>query len=501
MDVYLGSLGCRVNEAELERWADALQARGHRAVAAPEAADLVVVNSCAVTRSAARKTRQAVSRLRQRSPGAPVVVVGCYVDLEGAGSALPGVDLLLGNRAKEALVERLEGWWSARPAASSARRPLPAAPRGPRRTRAFVKVQDGCRHRCTYCAVTLARGEERSRPLEAVVAEVAARVAAGAPEVVLTGIHLGGYGDDLDPARGLAELVERVLGETAVPRLRLSSLEPWTVTPRLLAAWGDPRLLPHLHLPLQSGSDAVLRRMGRRGSAAGARDLVARVRDAIPEVSITTDVIAGFPGEAAADHERTVALLRELGLAGLHVFSFSPRPGTPAARLEGHLPGGERRRRAEELRALADELAGAHAARFVGQVRPVLWERGTGTPGGAAPRLHRQLPAGGHHRRRRRGAPGAGHPDPPGRVGRRRARRSGLTRVAWPRAVGGPCCNRAVSTARRVRDQQRGDSGEETSEAAPRADQRAGRGWWRCSPCSGSGRPRSTWSPTCRTWT
>lgn len=375
MRVYLDSLGCRVNEAEREAWAAALGARGHRSLPAPPGADLVVLNSCAVTRAAARKTRQAVARLRRACPAARVVVVGCYPDLERRRD---GADLVLGNRDKDDLVARLEAWWSrVRPEpAGQGRvgRALPLAG-GAARTRAFVKVQDGCRHRCTYCAVTLARGEERSRALDAVVAEVASRVAAGAREVVLTGIHLGGYGGDLGPGVDLASLVRGVLADARPERLRLSSLEPWTVTTELLGSWRDPRLLPHLHLPVQSGSDPVLRRMGRRGSAAALRELVAQVRQTIPGVTLTTDVIVGFPGEGPAELAQTARLVEELGFADLHVFPFSPRPGTAAARLAGQVSRAERRRRSQVMRALAEGLRLRHARGLVGEVRPVLWER------------------------------------------------------------------------------------------------------------------------------
>ena len=248
----------------------------------------------------------------------------------------------------------------------------------PSRTRAFIKVQDGCRNRCTFCIVTVARGDERSRPIAEVVAEVNALHAEGYQEAVLTGVHLGGYGSDL--GAGLRELVAALLADTTIPRLRLSSLEPFDLAPDFFDLWTQPgghRLMPHLHLPAQSGSDAVLRRMARRNRAADFEALVDAARARIPGLTITTDLIAGFPGESEADFEQTLAFARRVGFAHMHIFPYSAREGTAAARFGGQVPEVERKRRVRELAALDAELGAAARASFVGQVRPVLWEHAT----------------------------------------------------------------------------------------------------------------------------
>jgi threonylcarbamoyladenosine tRNA methylthiotransferase MtaB len=378
MRVHLQMLGCRLNEAELQGWARDFAAAGHELVPAAAAADLVVFNSCAVTAEAVRKSRQQIRRARRQSPHARLVVTGCYGTLEPAAAAtLLGVDRVVDNRDKERLVALLDP--AATPGHSARQAPLPRLGRS--RDRAFVKVQDGCRYRCAYCIVTRARGAERSRPLAEVVAEVAALHAAGVNEVVLTGVHVGGYGSD--GGSSLAQLVGALLTDTDLPRLRLASLEPWALSDRLLELFADPRLLPHLHLPLQSGSDAVLRRMARRGRRAGFLRLVERVRAAVPGINLTSDVIAGFPGERAADWAATVDLVERVGFGDLHVFPFSARAGTCAAGLPDPVPEAVRDARAQELLAIAARLRQCHLEAQVGATRAVLLEGGGGDGAGA----------------------------------------------------------------------------------------------------------------------
>ncbi|MDX1606078.1 MAG: radical SAM protein, partial [Candidatus Competibacterales bacterium] len=262
MQVHLSALGCRLNEAELEQWAQRVRAAGHAVVTEPEAADLVVLNTCAVTGAAARKSRQAIRRLHRRNPAARLVVSGCQATLEPARTAAElGVDLVVPNPDKDRLVERVSEVLDLPDGSAMAGTGAEALfARG--RSRAFVKVQDGCRYQCTFCITTVARGAERSRPLAEVVAEVDRLHADGVAEVVLTGVQLGGY---RDPGGGdLAALLAALLRETEMPRIRLGSLEPWGLDESFFALFEDPRLMPHLHLPLQSGSDRVLRRMARR---------------------------------------------------------------------------------------------------------------------------------------------------------------------------------------------------------------------------------------------
>ncbi|WP_428265816.1 tRNA (N(6)-L-threonylcarbamoyladenosine(37)-C(2))-methylthiotransferase MtaB [Haliangium sp.] len=408
MNVFLTSLGCRLNEAELARWAREFHRAGHRVLAQPEQAQVVVVNTCAVTAEAARKSRKLVGGLHRRNPEARLVLTGCFAELEPTrAAALAGVDLVVGNGDKDRLVAEVAEAFEVPGMPALAAEPDSAhAYRECGRTRAFIKVQDGCKNRCTFCIVTIARGQERSRAIDEVVAEIQSLAAAGYQEAVLTGVHLGGYGRDL--GTDLARLVREVLARTDIPRLRLSSLEPWDLPAGFFALWHDRRLMPHLHLPLQSGSDRILQRMARRSSTRDFTALVEDARAAIPDLTVTTDMIVGFPGEGEAEWAETMAYVDGIGFAHVHIFPYSPREGTTAARLDGQVPGPVKRERSRQMHALAADMKRAHLARFAGQTREVLWEgegepraAGTSTTGatatdtggaveaGAAPAWHR----------------------------------------------------------------------------------------------------------------
>jgi threonylcarbamoyladenosine tRNA methylthiotransferase MtaB len=411
MRVHVSSLGCKLNQSEMESLAMQLVQRGHQIVASPAEADLCVLNTCAVTSVAEQKTRQALRRLHRENPNARLVATGCYAELSPAefqemagGPGLPGVVLVAGNRAKAHLADLLAGTTAptdrvcpadrVRPASTPAtagapsegRTPVPNAQLPIARTRALVKIQDGCDNACTYCIIHVARGPQRSRPADQVLAEVQARLAAGHKEIVLTGVHIGAYGRDRgtgsggapgaahSPSTDLWALVRRILAETEVPRLRLSSIEPWDLPPEALDLWSNARLCPHLHLPLQSGADAVLRRMGRRYTTAKFTALVDAARAAIPDLAVTTDVIAGFPGETAAEHAESLAFVAAMGFARVHVFPYSLRPGTPAAQMPGQVAPPVKAERASALRAAATASAAAFCQRFVGRTVSVLWE-------------------------------------------------------------------------------------------------------------------------------
>ncbi|MFO7696409.1 MAG: tRNA (N(6)-L-threonylcarbamoyladenosine(37)-C(2))-methylthiotransferase MtaB [Anaerolineae bacterium] len=375
--LYFTTLGCRLNEAEVEALARAAHAAGHQVVLDPATADWAIVNTCAVTHVAARKSRQAIRRLHAKACKARLAVVGCYGTLSSdEAAALPGVALVIANVDKERALQLIlaASGGAADPALATATEPCP------RRTRAFVKVQDGCDNRCTYCVVHIARGHSRSKPFSDVFLEAQARIEEGAQEIVLSGVNIGAYGRDL-PQTGeeegglsLARLVGRLLAETSVPRIRLSSLEPWDVDESLLGLWSNPRLCRQLHLPLQSGSDTVLRRMGRPMVVADFCALAARVRSRVPDMSLSTDLIAGFPGESDYDFEETCRLVEELQFSRLHVFRFSPREGTPAARMAGRVADDVVRLRAQRLIALGAEGAERYHRRFVGQRVQVLFE-------------------------------------------------------------------------------------------------------------------------------
>lgn len=398
------NLGCKVNQSEMDAIERLLRARGVEVVGDGRAADLHLVNTCTVTAVADEKSRKAVRRARRASPGAAVIVTGCSVEVDReAFAAADAAALLVGNEAKDGLlaeVERLLGLPG--DGAEGPHGPLDAAlptlagveiegvadgRARIDRTRAYVKVQDGCSFHCTYCIIPLSRGPERSLAPEIVLEDVRRALAAGHREVVLTGINIGTYdggwselgvrGSHARAALSLAGLVRRILAETPVERIRLSSIEPQHVDDELLAAWagaGAGRCLPHFHLPLQSGDDGVLRRMGRRYTADEYRRVVERVRAAIPGVAIHADVIAGFPTEDDAAFGRSLAFIRELDPAGLHVFRYSARPGTPATRMTGGVPEAVRRGRAAVLLAEAAAARARFAARATGGRRLVLFE-------------------------------------------------------------------------------------------------------------------------------
>lgn len=369
MKIYLDTVGCRLNQAEIERMARGFRAAGHELTGNAAEADWAIVNTCAVTSEAAADSR---SRIRAAArAGAEVCATGCWATLSpDAASSLPGVRRVILNEEKTRLVESI---LSLRPRSlpieSIPREPIPGA-RG--RTRAFIKAQDGCDNACTFCITTIARGASRSRPLDEILADIRAALAGGAKEIVFTGVQLGAWGKDLN--QPLAALARAALEESDAPRIRFSSLEPWDIPEDFFALWENPRLCPHFHLPLQSGSDSVLRRMRRRSRRDSFRRMVEAIRLVVPDAAITTDVIAGFPGETEAEFAETVDFLREIGFAGGHVFTYSPREGTPAARMKGQIPKSTRKARNAALRAVFEDLSEAYRRRFLGKTRSVLWE-------------------------------------------------------------------------------------------------------------------------------
>lgn len=378
MKVYLDTIGCRLNQSEIESMARQFRAAGHEIVAAPEGADLAVVNTCAVTSEAVSDSRQKIRHIA-RLGADEVVVTGCWATLQPEQAAvLPGVKRVIGNDLKDSLVGNLldlrpldfaQGRSSIFDLEPLAREPLPGLHR---RTRAFIKVQDGCDNACTFCVTTLARGAGRSRPIADVLSDIRAALAGGTKEIVLTGVHLGSWGRDF--GCHLRDLIRAILNETETPRLRLSSLEPWDLEADFFSLWRDPRLCRHLHLPLQSGSRSVLRRMARKTTPESFRGLVAAARAVMPEAAITTDVIAGFPGETDDEFAETLEFIHEIDFAGGHVFTYSSRPGTAAARMKDQVPMELRKRRNAVLRETFDISAQRYRTRFLGHTLSVLWE-------------------------------------------------------------------------------------------------------------------------------
>jgi len=394
------NLGCKVNQSEMEAAARLLRERGIRVVDGDAAAgaDLVLVNTCTVTATADQKSRQAVRRARRANPDAEVVVTGCSVQVgrEAFAAADPAARLV-DNRSKDALLDEIERLVGPAGAAVALPRALPTLSgveiegvadgrASVERTRAFVKVQDGCSFFCTYCIIPAARGPERSLSPETVLLDVRRALRAGHREIVLTGINIGTYdggwsergfrGSHTRAALTLAGLVRRILDETPVERLRLSSIEPQHVDDALLSVWSDgaPRTMPHFHLPLQSGDDGVLHRMGRRYVSSEYAAIVGRVRDAIPGVAVHGDVIVGFPTEDDEAWRRSVDFIASIDFAGIHVFRYSERPGTAAVRMTGRVDERTRKRRAGELLSVAADARARWARGRVGRESSVLFE-------------------------------------------------------------------------------------------------------------------------------
>ena len=373
MLIYLRTLGCRLNEAELETWAQAFQQAGHQITRELEKAHIIIINSCAVTQDAARKSRQLIRRLHRDNPQAKLVVSGCYATLqEDEAAALLGVDLVIANKDKQQLVEKVlaELNLSTMPAMATEAGENSLFSRG--RQRAFVKVQDGCRYRCTFCIVTVARGEEVSRSIETIIEEINELHQQGINEVILTGVHLGGYGSEV--GTDLSALISEILAKTSIPRLRLGSLEPWDLPENFFELFENPRLMPHLHLPLQSGSDTVLKRMARRCKTAEFADIVKQARAQIKNINITSDIIVGFPAETEQEWQQSLDFIQQIGFGSLHIFSYSKREGTKAATLAGQLPNEIKKQRSQQLHAVAAKMKHDFIDSQLGQSMPVLWE-------------------------------------------------------------------------------------------------------------------------------
>src|SRR6266496_5511371 len=429
----VATLGCKVNQADSEAISEQMSVAGFVQRDFSEMADVYVVNTCTVTHMGDRSSRQMISQARRRHPEALLVVTGCYAELNPqAVAALPGVNLVIGNSGKDSLVgainEHLKnspittphpiekttttvktnvqnrilpvidadnqhiGSDSSLPLFGADEEPLPdnpspiswvtdgtaisatASPRLLSRTRVQMKVQDGCDNRCTYCIVPYVRGGSRSRSIESVVEHVQRKVRAGFQEIVLTGIHLGDYHPDDDKKRDLGDLIATLLRETEIHRIRVSSLEPEDFRLEWLELWENPRMCRHLHLPMQSGSDYILRRMARRYNSARYQTIVTTARRLVPGIAISTDIITGFPGESDSDFEKTYQLAAELQFAKAHIFRFSPRQGTAAARMKGQVKEEVKKSRSERLLALNDQDGRRFRQQFLGETVQVLIE-------------------------------------------------------------------------------------------------------------------------------
>ena len=374
MRILLDSIGCRLNQSEIEHIGGSFHAAGHNLVGTPEECDLAVVNTCTVTAAAAADSRSAARRIHRANPSARIILTGCWSTLKPREALkLPGVARVIRNADKERLVPLV---LDADPREFDLepieRRQLPGMRM---RTRAFIKAQDGCNNGCAFCQTRIARGRAHSLPLAEVVRRVRAAVAGGAQEVVLTGVQLTAYGRDLHAGLNLTSLLRAILAETDVPRLRLSSLEPWGMPDGFFELWTDGRLCRQLHLPLQSGSAFTLRRMRRPVTPEIYARLVNQARAAIPNLALTTDLIAGFPGETLSEFEEGLAFVRQMAFARAHVFTYSSRPGTLAADLPDPINSKVAKERSHRLRTAAAQSEVEYQRRFIGSILQVLWER------------------------------------------------------------------------------------------------------------------------------
>jgi threonylcarbamoyladenosine tRNA methylthiotransferase MtaB len=420
----VATLGCKVNQSDSETISDQMSAAGFEQRDFSESADVYIVNTCTVTHLGDRSSRQLIAQAQRRHPDALLVVTGCYAELNPlAVAALPGVDLVVGNSGKDTLIQTIKDKMGASEKASSnphallPARTLPVLPldtqhigsdgalsfqaaeeepqpdnpspalsdsthvaeQAPNRifsrTRVQMKVQDGCDNRCTYCIVPYVRGKSRSRSIASVVEQVQRKVRAGYQEIVLTGIHLGDYHPDDDEQLDLGDLISSLLHETNMPRIRVSSLEPEDFRLEWLELWQDARMCRHFHLPMQSGSNAILRRMARRYTSERYHTIITEAQRLIPGVAISTDIITGFPGETEEDFEQTYQLAQELRFAKAHVFRFSARQGTPAARMRGQIKDEVKKARSQRLLTLNDDHGRLFREQFLGQTVSVLIEQ------------------------------------------------------------------------------------------------------------------------------
>jgi threonylcarbamoyladenosine tRNA methylthiotransferase MtaB len=372
--IALDSLGCKLNQAETELLAREFAQAGYQLVSPADEADVYILNTCTVTHIADRKSRHWLRLAHRHNPHALLVATGCYAQRAPQELArIEGVGLVLGNDEKPHLLQIVN---------KSGDITSPVCGQGNSvgqhytgfRTRAFIKVQDGCHSFCSYCIVPLVRGREKSLPVDRVVAEVKRRVADGYKEVVLTGVKIGSYNCDGVSLNGL---LEHILAETAVTRLRLSSLQPREISPELIEQWRDGRLCRHFHLSLQSGSDGVLSRMKRHYAISDYQRSVSLIRASVPEAAITTDIMVGFPAETDEEFEESYSFCQQMEFARIHVFSYSPRQGTEAAGMSQSVDGKVKKQRSQRMLALAEESARKFSQRFLGRTMPVLWEKQT----------------------------------------------------------------------------------------------------------------------------
>lgn len=383
------TLGCKVNQADTASMENLFLRSGHQLVSFDGEADVYIINTCVVTNTGQRKSRQTIHRAIRKNPNALIVVTGCYPQTAAEEvKAIAGVDMIIGNQDRAQIVQLVEERLAHRQTdtldavhkltASTAFEEM-AAGDITDKTRAFLKIQEGCNQFCTYCIIPYARGPLRSRSLESIRTETQRLISAGFKEIVLIGIHLGCYGKENPDGPTLYDAVKTVLDVPGVQRLRLGSLESVEVEPRLLTLMQeDARFCRHLHLPLQSGCDKVLQAMHRPYTTAKFKTLLADIKNMVPDIAITTDVIAGFPGETEADFETTCKFAESCGFSKMHIFPFSARKGTPAEKFAGAVTEAVKKERADILGRIDETMHKAFLQAMVGQTAEVLFEQPAG---------------------------------------------------------------------------------------------------------------------------
>jgi len=373
MKIFFDMVGCRLNQSEIERMAVEFRAAGNEIISDPAEADLIIINTCAVTASAAADSRKKIRRAARLSNG-EIIATGCYATVDPAAvSGLPGVVQVVpnsgkGNIGKEKLGEDWEN-----PSRNISRTPLPGKRK---RTRAFIKVQDGCGNACSYCITRIARGPGHSVSEKQIFHDIGFALAGGVKEIVLTGVNLGSWGRDIRDSLSLYDLVDKIQSEFDIPRIRLSSLEPWDLDDRIDKLLKLKSFCHHLHLPLQSGSDRILHQMNRKITRNEFLEKVKMLRELSPDIAITTDIMVGFPGEMEDDFHKTVEILKEINFSGGHVFRYSPRPGTSAERIKkDRVPAKIARERGLKIRDILAETQKKYLDSFLDNNVEVLWER------------------------------------------------------------------------------------------------------------------------------
>ena len=371
MKVFLDSIGCRLNLSEIEKLAAELRTAGHEIVGDESEADIAIVNSCAVTSSAGADSRKSIRRIAA-SNCKKIFVTGCYATIAPQlVKGLPAVEEVYSNDRKDQIVTDLNGRFSSGTKKSSVREPLPGKHH---RTRAFIKVQDGCENHCTFCITRIARGKSKSQSEIEIFSDVEFALQGGVKEIVLTGVNLGSWGRDIGDGFSLPLLIHKIVKRYSPNRIRLSSLEPWDVDESYFPLFEYPSFCRHLHLPLQSGSDSVLKLMGRKIHKQEFLILIQKIRKNVPDIAITTDLMVGFPGETEINFLESVDFIKRIGFAGGHVFRYSPRPGIPALVLDGEVPEKEKRIRSKKMREIIADQENRYTAAFLEHQVSVLWE-------------------------------------------------------------------------------------------------------------------------------